>query len=250
VTVGLGGGRRAAGPTITGIPLGTTCTVVENTASLPAGTVVTYVPAGASSPPGVTIEGETGVVVAIVNDFSGIEVQTGSIRVLKVVEATGPGIVLPDSYLAFITCDDGTEAEVTLPGAGGEGTPIVTATAGALCILNEDAATLPAGWTVTYSVGGGPASSTPPLFTVIANQTIEVTITNDPVATTTTTTTTPATSTTAPATSSTTSGASSGGGLLPATGMGGLAALVVLASALASAGVLIVVRAGGSRRSG
>ena len=57
----------------------------------------------------------------------------------------------------------------------------MTVAAGALCALGEDIAPLPPGWVVTYSVdGGAPGSSPTECSTSPRNQTVKVTITNDP----------------------------------------------------------------------
>jgi len=193
------GGRSTTAPTLTGIPPGTVCTVVENTATMPAGTVVIYVPAGADNP-GVTIGAGAAVIVDIVNDFSGVAVQTAAIQVSKTVVAV-PGVEGPASFTARVQCDDGTDVQVTLPGTGGAGTPTVSAKVGALCGVVKESASVPAGWAVSYSVNGGPASATPPTFLVADQTTVEVGIINDPggaATTTTTTTAPPATSTTTP----------------------------------------------------
>jgi len=79
-----------------------------------------------------------------------------------------------------VLCDDGTDTNVTLPGTGGDGTPLVSVVADALCAVGEDIAGLPAGWIVTYSVDGGAPSSSPPVFVVTASARVTVTITNDP----------------------------------------------------------------------
>jgi hypothetical protein len=79
-----------------------------------------------------------------------------------------------------VLCIDGTDANVALPGAGGEGTPMLSVTAGTQCAIGEDIAGFPAGWVVTYTVDGQPSSATPPVFTVEGNVTVSVTITNDP----------------------------------------------------------------------
>ena len=178
VTIGAG---RALGSTITGLPIGKTCTVVEQTTgTFPPGTVVSYDPAGADTPPGVTIGDATGVVVTITNDFSGLTPQSGNLRLVKALLPGPPGLTLPASYTAQVVCDDGTNASVTLPGGGGDGTPLVSVAADSVCAVGEDNTSLPAGWVLTYSVNGGAATSSPPVFTVTANATVTVTITNDP----------------------------------------------------------------------
>jgi Domain of unknown function (DUF5979) len=192
VTFGVGGGRAAPG-TITGIAPGTVCTVVEqNTGTFPPGSSVSYTPTGADTT-GVTIGANVGVTVTITNDFNGLTPQSGNLRLVKTVLPAPAGVTLPASYTAHVSCDDGTEADVTLPGTGGDGTPLVTVAAGALCALGEDIAPLPPGWVVTYSVDGGAPSSSPPVFNVAANQSVTVTITNDPTAVAAVTTTPPTT---------------------------------------------------------
>jgi LPXTG-motif cell wall-anchored protein len=189
VTFNVGGGR-GAGPTLTGIPAGTVCTVVEqNSSSFPAGSAVTYSPSGADMA-GVTIVANAGVTVTITNDFSGLAPQSGSLRLMKVVVPAPPSIALPAAYAAHVSCDDGTEADVALPGTGGDGSPLLTVTAGALCTLGEDTASLPPGWVVTYTVGTDAPTSTSPIFNVAGNETVSVTITNDPTAVSVATTTT------------------------------------------------------------
>jgi hypothetical protein len=196
VTFSQPGGRAGTSATLTGIPAGTVCTVVENTAGLPAGTVVTYAPAGADNP-GVTIGAEAAVVVAITNDFSGTEVQRAAIEVSKSVVAV-PGVEGPANFTARLQCDDGTDAVVTLPGAGGPGTPTVSVKVGSLCGLAEEAASVPPGWAVSYSVNGGPATAMPPIFLVADQTSIAVMVVNDPSGATTTTTSAPTSTTTTP----------------------------------------------------
>jgi hypothetical protein len=254
VTFNLGGGRAATTPQLTGLADGTSCTVVEqNSGSFPTGAVVTYVPTGADDP-GVTIAGGVGVVIGIVNDFSGIGVQRATIEVTKTVVSV-PDVEVPATFTAHVTCDDGTSTDVTLPGTGGPGAP-VSVRAPALCHIEELADSVPPGWVVTYSVDGGPASTTAPIVGPIAgNATVAITITNDPTdATTTTTTTTVATTTTTAAgsTSSTTgasgavvgaenlgTGSGSGSGDLPFTGLNtGVAIGVAVVSLTAGVALL------------
>lgn len=177
VTFPEGGGT--SGPPITGIAPGTVCTVVEDTASLPPGTVVTYTPTGVDTT-GVTVVGNASVDVTITNDFSGLTPQSGNLQLVKALLPAPPGVTLPASYTARVLCDDGTDTNVTLPGTGGDGTPLVSVDVDALCAVGEDITGLPAGWVVTYSVDGGAPSSSPPVFVVTANATVTVTITNDP----------------------------------------------------------------------
>ena len=192
VTFTQGGGAKAL-PILTGIPVGTVCTVVEqNTSTFPPGTKVTYTPPGADNP-GITIQANTVATVTVTNDLSGLVIQSANLQLVKVVVPAPPGVSLPASYTARVLCDDGTSADVTLPGTGGPGTPTVGVTPGATCTLGEDLTPLPAGSVVTYSVNGGAASSTLPVFTVTGSATLSVTITNDPSAVTTIPTTIPPT---------------------------------------------------------
>src|SRR5262249_16893914 len=71
ITFTKGGGAKAA-PILTGIPVGTACTVVEpNTSTFPCGPKVTYPPPGADTP-GVTIQANTTATVTVTNDLSGL----------------------------------------------------------------------------------------------------------------------------------------------------------------------------------
>jgi hypothetical protein len=172
-----GGGLGVPAPALSNVPTGTLCTVVElNTGSFPAGAVVTYSPVGANTnPPGVTITGTAGVTVTITNDFSNTAVQKGTVSLFKSVAPAG--VSGPGTFTANVSCDDGTNVNATFPAVGGPGTPpTVTANAGALCLIAETA--IPSGWVVSYSVNGGAASPTPPIVTIVGNQTTSVTITN------------------------------------------------------------------------
>lgn len=85
------------------------------------------------------------------------------------------GVTLPDSYSAEVVCDDGTDVVVTLPGAGGAGTPSSIAVAdGAVCTVTETTA-LPTGSAVTYD----PAEANTTGVTADIETPITVTITND-----------------------------------------------------------------------
>jgi Domain of unknown function (DUF5979) len=182
ITFGPGGGVGTViggGVVRSGIPVGSICTVVEQgTATFPDGSVVTYVPAGAPTD-GVEIpEGEAGVVVGVVNDFSNVEVQTGSLQVIKEVVPPPPGVELPDSFVVHVACTDGTEADVTVPSTGGPGTPTLEGiTANAYCLARERIASLPPELEVTYSPGPAPRRFA--LVQIVAGETVEVTITND-----------------------------------------------------------------------
>ena len=147
---GVGGGVRLGGPvTITGIPVGSTCTVEEqDTATFPDGTVVTYIPAEAETD-GVVIGEGVGVVVSVVNDFSNVEVQTGSLQITKVLIPPPAGVDLPDSFVVHVACSDGTDVLVTVP-AGGSAT-VEDITAGATCVVTEQIGSLPPDLEVTYS---------------------------------------------------------------------------------------------------
>ena len=194
ISFGLGGGRSST-PDLVGIPIGTVCTVVEQTGNAP---VVIYTPPGADSP-GVTISMGAGVVVTIINDFSNVEVQRGTIHFEKVLVPGPPGVEPPPTFTVEVACDDGTRALVTLPGTGGSGTPDISVRTLSVCALAEDSTSLPVGWTVTYSLNGGPPSATAPQVPVGDSSTQTVTITNDatavppPSSTTTTAGTTPTT---------------------------------------------------------
>jgi LPXTG-motif cell wall-anchored protein len=225
VTFGNGGGRSLE-PVLTGIPVGTTCTVVEITGNAP---VVTYTPVGADSPGVVITQGE-GVTVDITNDFSSVPVQRGSVRVVKALATLPPGVTPPASFTVHVACNDGTAGSITLPGGGGVGTPDISVRSESLCALIEDVSTLPPGWSLVYSVNGGPVQSAPPLIPILDASTVTITITNTfqvpPTTTTTTTTTTTIASTT-------TTAAGGGDDELPDTGQspnrGGLLALLLIA---------------------
>jgi hypothetical protein len=200
VTFTRGGGRPVA--IVTGLPIGTTCTVVEQgTGSFPGGTTVSYEPAGADTAPGVTIGATTGTVVEITNDLSGVALRTAAIELTKVTQPAD-GVPVPASFSARIVCEDGTNADVTLPGGGGPGVPTVAVRIPTLCVVGELPASVPDGWTVAYSVNGVTPPTTPPIFPVLSTTTVAVTVTNTATATTSTTTST--TTTTAPAVTSTT----------------------------------------------
>ena len=137
VTVNLPGGGGVGVPALTGIPVGTVCTVVEqDTGSFPPGTLVTYDPAGADTT-GVTIGSTTGSEVTITNEFSNVPPPTGTLEIEKTLVPPTSGITIPDDFFVVVLCDDGTQATVIVPGGGGPGSPTVTATAGALCSLEE-----------------------------------------------------------------------------------------------------------------
>ena len=147
VTVNLPGGGGVGVPALTGIPVGTVCTVVEqDTGSFPPGTLVTYDPAGADTT-GVTIGSTTGSEVTITNEFSNVPRRPARSQIEKTLVPPASGITIPDDFFVVVLCDDGTQATVIVPGGGGPGSPTVTATAGALCSLEEfGSASFPAGW--------------------------------------------------------------------------------------------------------
>ncbi len=239
ISFGLGGGRSST-PDLVGIPPGTVCTVVEQTGNAP---VVIYTPPGADAP-GVTTTG-AGMVVTIINDFSNVPVQRGTIHFEKVLVPGPPGVEPPPTFTVEVACDDGTRELVTLPGTGGGGTPDVSVRTLSVCALVEDVTSLPVGWTVTYSLNGGPPSATAPQVPVRDSSTQTVTITNDatavppPSSTTTTAGTTPTTAaaTTVANPTTTLTGAT---GALPPTGARGSAG-VVAAVLLVISGLTVVV---------
>jgi hypothetical protein len=200
ITVTFGAGGGVGTPALTGIPTGTVCTVVENTVGLPPGTGVGYEPPGAeTNPPGVTISATAAVEVNITNDFTSDPVQVGTLQLAKTV--TNPsGVTAPQTFTAQVVCVDGTNATVTMPGTGGPGTPVLHPPVGTVCGIEETS--VPAGWTVTYAVNGGTASTDLPKF-VITSATDTVTITINNAAPTSTTTTASTTTTTAPTTTTT-----------------------------------------------
>jgi hypothetical protein len=178
VTFGSGGGEGDPSPAIAGLPIGTVCTVVEDTTGFPAEAVVTYDPPGADTE-GVEIAGDEPTFVTVINDFSGVPVQTGFLQLVKEVE---PGVALPGELSVDVACDDGTTAVVTLPGTGGVGEPILTLPTGTSCNVQEVTGDFPEGTVVTYSVDGGEPTTEVP-FTVgpiETGETLTVTITNNP----------------------------------------------------------------------
>jgi hypothetical protein len=85
---------------------------------------------------------------------------------------------VPTSFTAHVSCDDGTEQDVTFPVTGGAGTPalIDDIEAGSTCtVVEQDTGSFPTGTVVSYSPAG--ADSTGVL--VDADATTAVTITND-----------------------------------------------------------------------
>jgi hypothetical protein len=251
VNFGVGGGLMSS-PPLTGIPIDTECTVIEQGGGAP---VISYTPLGANSP-GVTIGEDEGVVVNITNNYSSVSVQRGALQFTKVVVPGPPGVEPPTSFTVHVACDDGTTGPVTLPGTGGAGTPVLSVRTLSICALVEDVSSLPGGWTLTYSVNGGPPTATAPLIPVLGTGTTTVTVTNDATAvlppdpgstTTTTTSTTATTTTTTPAGSTTIAAATSttiagGSGVLPPTGRSQLPAGIVAGLLVGVGALLVVVR--------
>jgi hypothetical protein len=180
ITVTMPGGGGVGTPSLTGIPQGTVCTVVEqDTGSFPPGSTVTYDPVGADTT-GVTVGAGAGVEVTITNEFTNVPPAAGTLQVTKTLVPPGPGITVPAAFFIPVVCDDGTRATVVVPGSGGIGTPTVTASAGALCSLEEfGASQLPLGWAVRFSVNGGPPTTTLPTVEIVENQTVAITVIND-----------------------------------------------------------------------
>jgi hypothetical protein len=229
VTIGAGGGENA-GAVITGIAPGTICTVVEQgVASLPAGATEGDVPPAAATT-GVTIPAGAGAVVDVVDNLAADPLETGTVQLVKVlVPGAPPGVPLPASYAAHASCDDGTETDVTLPGAGGTGTPIVTVPVLTDCLITEDTTSLPPGWVVTYTQPGGTPTATPPVVTVASASVTSVTVTNDPTGV--------AITTTAPTSTTVLGVAPTTAGTLPPTG-GGTPTPLILGVALIGVGLV------------
>jgi hypothetical protein len=161
------GGTRAR----IGIPVASTCTVVEReTATFPDGSVVRYIP-GQS----VTIGEGIGVVVLVVNNFRDVATLTGSLRINKVVEP--PSADLPDSFRVHVACTDRTITTVTVP-AGGSAT-VEGIRAGAYCAVRERTRSLPSDLDITYSGDGVVQVRRHGIVQIVENETVEMTITND-----------------------------------------------------------------------
>jgi len=109
--------------------------------------------------------------------------QFGSLSVEKVVMGlplTGVPVdgAIPTSFTAHVSCDDGTEQDVTFPITGGAGTPsqIDNIEAGSNCTVVElDTAGFPTGSVVSYDPVDVDTAGT----FVDANETTEVTISNN-----------------------------------------------------------------------
>lgn len=167
-----GGGAGTPNPALNGLTAGTSCTVQETT-TLPPYVSVSYSPSAT-----VTIVANTATQVTITNDFSNAPIQMGVLQLEKVVTNPG-GASTPSDWTAQVTCNgiaSPVVSTVTMPGSGGPGTPVLHPDVGAGCTVEE--LNVPAGWSVTYSVNGGPATSTPPTINVESTATFTVTITN------------------------------------------------------------------------
>ena len=144
-----------------------------------------------------------------------------------------------------VACDDSARELVTLPGTGGGGTPDVSVRTLSVCALAEDGTSLPVGWTVTYSLNGGPPSATAPQVPVGDSSTQTVTITNDatavppPSSTTTIAGTTPTTAAATTVANPTTTLVGATGALPPTGGRG--SAAVVAAVLLVISGLTVVL---------
>ncbi|MGH3011031.1 MAG: DUF5979 domain-containing protein [Gaiellaceae bacterium] len=161
------GGTRAR----IGIPVGSTCTVVElSTDTFPDGSVVRYIPGQT-----VTIGEGIGVVVLVVNNFRDVETLTGSLRINKVVEP--PSADPPSSFRVHVACNDRTSTTVTVP-AGGSAT-VKGIRAGAYCAVKERTRSLPSDLEVTYSGDGVVQVRRHGIVQIVENETVELTITND-----------------------------------------------------------------------
>lgn len=104
----------------------------------------------------------------------------GSITVTKVVKGPGgvPVTALPSSYSATVACTGHSPQTVTAPESGGrfDPNPLVF-TPPTTCTVTET--TIDPRATVTYSVDGGPPSSSPPSVPIQSGTPHLVTITND-----------------------------------------------------------------------
>lgn len=183
-TFGEGGGvgETEDGETaMTGVPQGATCEVREvNTGALPDGCVAHYRPLAARRP-GVRMRAERGRVVEVINDCRDVEVRRGGIRIIKRLVPPAPGVQLPDTFVVDVECAYEDPVEVTVPSSGGPGTPRLRGIrAGADCLVSEQTGSMPPGMRVTYTINGSPSAvQGAASFTVIANSTVTVTITND-----------------------------------------------------------------------
>ncbi|NBE51620.1 DUF5979 domain-containing protein [Streptomyces boluensis] len=160
---------------VTGIPEGSTCTVEEQgTDAFPAGAEVTYRPSGAAGP-GVTMGPDRGAVVVVSNDFSGVEPATGGFKLTKKV-ARPDGGPIPDAFTVAYACQGAKTGRAEL--SPGETVTVAGVRADAYCVVREDAADLPEGWKVTYTVDGR-TTTRAPVFKVAADSEVTVTVRND-----------------------------------------------------------------------
>jgi hypothetical protein len=166
---------------ITGIPAGAECTV-EETGNF--GAAVSYSP----DPPVITIVEEETAAVTVTNTYG-----TGELRVVKEVEGTAPSGA---EFEVHVVCEfaNQTVVDETLTfGANGGSETISDIPAGAECTIEE---TGTSGAAVSYSPD-------PPVVTIVAEETVTVTVTNDfrtppPTTTPTSPTTVPSDSTPSP----------------------------------------------------
>jgi hypothetical protein len=107
----------------------------------------------------------------------------GSLTVTKIVIAPNgePATPLPTSYSSIVNCNDGipahTNATVTFPGGGGEGTPVLTGiTNGSVCtVVEQNTGAFPSGTSVSYSPAGADSTG----VTISGSAAAQVAITND-----------------------------------------------------------------------
>jgi hypothetical protein len=179
---GGGVGETDDGETaMTGIPQGAICEVREvNTGALPDGCVLVYRPLAARRP-GVRMRAGRGRVIDVVNDCQDVDVRRGGIRIVKRLVSPAPGVPLPDTFVVDVECAYEEPVEVTVPSSGGPGTPRLRGIrAGADCLVSEQTGSLPPGVGVTYTINGSPSPvQGAASFTVVADSTVTVTITND-----------------------------------------------------------------------
>jgi hypothetical protein len=183
-TFGEGGGvgETEVGETATtGVPLGATCEVREvNARALPDGCVVHYWPLAARRP-GVRMRAERGRVIEVINDCQDVEVRRGGIRIIKRLVPPPPGVLLPDTFVVDVECAYEEPVKVTVPSSGGPGRPRLRGIrAGADCLVSEQPGSLPPGLQISYTINGSPSPvQGAASFTVVADSTVTVTITND-----------------------------------------------------------------------
>lgn len=174
---GGGVGTTGTGAREMTVPMGARCRVRElNTAALPAGCEVHYNPPWARRP-GVTIRDDIRV-VTVRNDCQNVDVQTGSLEIVKRIEGFAPG-ELPDSFVFDVECSDGTDERVTVPATGEPGR-VGGIEVDEYCLVTERTGSLPPGLEVTYTINGSP-SPVPGAaeFQIVENgQLVTVTVTN------------------------------------------------------------------------